>query len=132
MYISRWWFFTGTGFAPYLTNSGYRSTPYCANSSYIYASQSLRFAGPLETATPALAVYESWYSSGAGREVIFTTGAANNFGFIARSAIASGTSSWTLYYNENFTGNTTCLSSGGELVITSATFGSAIMGCNWK
>lgn len=102
--------------------------PTCFNSTTPRRASSLRFAGPLESDTPALAVYD--LDSASGAEIVFTTGAAHNFGFVADYAIASGTSSWTLYFTADFTGNSTCVHAGGGLVYKSATFRSAIMGCN--
>lgn len=92
------------------------------------SSKSLRFSGPLESATPALAVYE--FGGAAGREEIFTTGAANNFGYIANYAMAFGTSTWTLYSNDNFTGTPICISGGGEMAERAVVFRSAIIGCH--
>ncbi|OXA38198.1 hypothetical protein Fcan01_27027 [Folsomia candida] len=118
-----------TGFdLPYVENSGYRVTPTCINSTVPQKTNSLRYAGPAETDTPALVAYDGRNTE--RTELIFTTDLAHNFGFLADYAIATGNSNWTLYYYADFSGNFTCLSGRDGPVGSEIAFRSAIKGCN--
>ncbi|XP_021957375.1 uncharacterized protein LOC110853421 [Folsomia candida] len=126
--VGWWYFYTGVNFSPYQSHTNFRSSTYCFNSTYPTVSKSLRYVGPLETTTPSISIYDG--ASAVSTEKIFTTSAANNFGFEAEYVIVSGMSSWTLYYNDDFTGNTTCVNGNGGLVGSNRNFRSATMGCN--
>ncbi|OXA46249.1 hypothetical protein Fcan01_19324 [Folsomia candida] len=115
-------------FVNYFGGTSFQSKPICTDTTEIRNSRSVRHLGPRDSSIPALSVYAHDYAS--GTEQIFTTRAASNFGFTANYAVASGYSSWTLYYNADFTGNSTCLSSKGTIIGKSVVFRSAVMGCS--
>lgn len=64
---------------------------------------------------PSTVAYRTVY----GAEETYTGLAANNFGFIPAGLVLTGGSSWTGFFNDDFTGNSTCYSAPTSDIIFS-------------
>lgn len=95
--------------------------------------QSLRYAGPEDTATESLSIYgfSSFYE---GTEVVITSDSAANWGFFPEFLMITGFSNWTLYYNDDFTGESTCVRGTSDFhpisIPNIPTFRSVVKGCD--
>jgi hypothetical protein len=95
----------------------------------------MRYFGPLDTSTKAITfINGSANHNWEGRELIIENLSANNFGFIPQVGIITGGFSWTLYSDNNFGGNSTCINPGdNEWHVFNAgiiQFLSVTQGCN--
>ncbi len=112
--------------------------PICVNRT-IAGVKSLRYLGPINTTTPAISIYEGTNGNSAGgREIVITGPAANGFDlepvfYSFLRVIITGRSSWTLFLNNDFSGNATCLIGTQEMQLFAMyNFKSITRGCDSK
>jgi hypothetical protein len=101
--------------------------------------KSLRYLGPINTTTPSISIYEGTNDTVyGGREIIITGPAANGFDlepvfYPYIYVLITGRSSWTLFLNNDFSGNATCLIGTGEMqTFDMYNFKSITRGCDSK
>ncbi|XP_021959262.1 uncharacterized protein LOC110855149 [Folsomia candida] len=133
-----WWIgFNETNYSNQntLNQDSANGTVVCRNATFPL-TMSLRYQGPLDTTTPSVSIYSGTISNYAGGiERTFTALAATNFGFVPKYMVLTGRSSWTGFFNDDFTGNSTCFSTSelvAQVYLTEITVRSLVKGCDAK
>lgn len=107
----------------------------CGNVNNAANLQSLRYLGPSDVSAPSISIYNGVAGgTHGGAELTFTALAGNNFGFVPTGFVLTGRSSWTAFFNDNFTGNSTCYTTSALMVRSAfgTTTRSILQGCNAK